>query len=202
MIQFKHNAVPLSSLVDEDIREGLSEIWHNFEVQTVQLLRRQFPKAAADEHQLLVLVGSLQHRTTTKADDEPICLTTLMNIPLEQFGGRPSMDHILGVLEIVPQGLIFIAGPRMTTRGFRWAPRSFLTQRSGQITGSLEAIQENAMPSTLIDRGIKICNPSIILQQGFTVSEKFNNFAKSTIGIGSGAGNGIRASVDLDNSCN
>ena len=91
LIQFRYNAVPLSSLVDESIEEGLSTIWHNLEVQSVQLLRKQFPKAAADEDHLLVLVRSLQRRSTTKAEDEPICLATLMDVPLEQFNSRPSM---------------------------------------------------------------------------------------------------------------
>lgn len=143
----------------------------------------------------------LQRRATTKAEDEPICLATLMDIPLEPFSGQPSMHQILGVLETVPKGLIFIPGPRMTIRGFRWASRSFLNQRSSQITGSLKALKDDATPSTLIDRGIQVFKPSISFLRGFNVSEQFTEFAKSGIRIGSAAGYSIRASVDLDKSC-
>ena len=201
LIQFRRNAVPLSSLVDESVKEGLSEIWHNLEVQTVQLLRKQFPKAAADENHLLVLVRSLQRRSTTKAEDEPICLATLMDVALEQFSGRPSMAQILGVLENVPQGLLFIPGPRTPTLGFRWAPLSFLNQRPSQLGQSRVALKEDALPTTLTPRGIKIVKPSISLQHGFNFSKDFVGFAKFAIKTKSGVEYGIRANTDLDDSC-
>ena len=201
LIQFRHNAVPLSSLVDESMEEGLSEIWHSVEVQSVQLLRRQFPKTATDEDHLLVLARSLQRRSTTKAEDEPICLATLMDVPLEQFNNRPSMAQIIGILQIVPQGILFIPGPRMTTPGFRWAPLSFLSQRSSQISHSQANRKEDAMPSTITPRGILVVKPSIFLQNGFTFSRAFIEFAKVAIRTNSGVEYGIRASTDLDASC-
>ena len=202
LIQFKSNAVPLSELVDESIKDGLSEIWHNLDVQTVQLLRKQFPKAAADEHHLLVLIRSLQRRSTTKAEDEPICLATLMNVPLEQFTNRPSMAQVLGVVQTVPQGLLFIPGPRMTTLGFRWAPSSFLNQQSSQIGQSNVALREDAMPSTITPRGIEIVKPSIRLRHDFIVSERFIEYAKLGIRTDSGVEYGIRANTTLESSCN
>ena len=173
LIQFRHNAIPLSSLVDESIEEGLSAIWHNLEVQSAQLLRKQSPRAAGDEDHLLVLVRSLQRRSTTKAEDESICLATLMDVPLEQFDSRPSMAQIIGTLETVPQGVLFIPGPRMTTPGFRWAPLSFLNQPSSQIGQSQADLKEDAIPSTIAPWGILIVKPSIFLQSGFTFSREF-----------------------------
>ena len=74
LIQFRHNAIPLSNLVDEMIDQGLSEVRHNLAVQTDHLLRQQFPKSEPEEHQLLVLVGNLKCRSTTKTDNDAICL--------------------------------------------------------------------------------------------------------------------------------
>lgn len=191
LIQFRHHAVSLARLVDENIQEGLSEIRHNFEVQTVQLLSKYFPTSAPDEHNLLVLVRGLQRRSTTKAEDELICRATLTDVSLEQFRSQPSMAQILKILTTVPQGLIFIPGPRMTPRVFRWAPRSLLNQVSSRIGQPQAALEADAMPSTLTDRGTQIFKPPMTFQHGFTVSEKFIKFTKSAIWTSSCAVYGI-----------
>ena len=125
-----------------------------------------------------------------------------MDVSLEEYNGPPSMDQILGVLETVPQSLIFIPGRRMTILGFIWAPLSFLSQRPSRIGGSQEYREEDAMSSTLTNHGVRVFKPSISFEHGFSVSEKFVDFAKLAIRTGLRAGYGIRASVDLDSSSN
>ena len=96
LIQLRRTIIPLSSLIDEVIDQELSQVWHNLEVQTVHLLSKQFPKSAPENFQLLVLINTLQRHSTTKTEDEAICLATLMDVSLEQFKSPPSMDQVLG----------------------------------------------------------------------------------------------------------
>ena len=213
LFQFKDGAVPLSDLItDSSLAKsfkpignkiflgGMSEIWHNLEMQTIEILRKHFPKSATDENQLLVLIRTLQRRTTTKIEDEPICLATLTNTPLEQFDNRPTLAQVLEAIDAIPENLVFIPGPRMTNPGFCWAPQSFLRQRSSQLGQSKAATEENNILGKLTKRGFGISKPSIVFQQGFDFNNDFITFAALMIQTQESQIYKIRASTFLDDS--
>ena len=210
LFQFKQGTAALSDLVtdstlakslrpadNDDFVGGWSDIWHSLELQTIDLLRTHFPRFSTDENNLLVLVRTLHRRTTTKIEDEPICLATLTNTPLEQFHGRPTLAQVLKAVDNLPESLVFIPGPRMTSPGFRWAPQSFLQQRASQIGQTRVAIEENNNRGTLTDCGMKILKPSIALKQGFRIDKDFVEFTPLGIETQNGLYK-IRASTLLD----
>ena len=213
LFQFRDGAIPLSGLItdpnlvktsrplgNENFLGGWSEIWHNLEIQTTEVLRKHFPKSATNENGLLVLVRTLQRRTTTKIEDEPICLANLTNITLEQFDTRPTLSMILRAIGTIPESLVFIPGPRMRSSGFHWAPQSFLQQRSSQLGQSKAATEEDSLLGSLTDRGFKIVKPSITLPQGFNVGEDIMSFAAFQIQTQENQGYKARASTFLDKS--
>ena len=190
LFQFQEGTAALSDLVTDstlakpsktasidDFLGGWSELWHSLELQTTDLLKTHFPRFSTDENNLLVLVRTLQRRTTTKIEDEPICLATLTNTPLEQFDGRPTLAQVLKAINVLPESLVSIPGPRMTSAGSQWAPRSFLQQQPSQIGQSQAATEENNILGTLIDRGMEILKPSISLEPGFKIDKDFTEFA-------------------------
>ena len=72
-------------------------------------------------------------RSTTKASDEAICLSTLMDLDLASIAEAPDtekMKYFYWQLRTLPPDIIFASGPHMQDRGWEWAPRSFLTVRS------------------------------------------------------------------------
>ena len=81
---------------------------------------------------LASLVGALQRRSTTKADDEPLCMATVLGLhvdSLHNYKGSQRMQKLWDLISeanILPKGILFSAGPKLTIPGYRWALASFL----------------------------------------------------------------------------
>ena len=113
---------PMPHVVESRLRGRLSSMFldrHEFGKDEGSLRGRQ-------DTRMLTIIRNLQRRRTTKAEDEPVCIATLMNIDLEKFEGMPSMEDIYRYLYRLPRNLIYVRGPRLKTPGFRWAPSTFL----------------------------------------------------------------------------
>ena len=79
--------------------------------------------------QLTHLLGALKWRSTSHAEDEAICIATLLELPNENFLDLPLDEHmprLLTAIESIPASLLFSHGPRLDVQNFSWAPRSFL----------------------------------------------------------------------------
>jgi hypothetical protein len=84
------------------------------------------------QQRLTGLWKRLQWRSTSKHADETICLANMLGIDpdpllrleMEDWEGR--MTKFLQTANIVPVAILFQPPPRLSQRGFRWAPVSFL----------------------------------------------------------------------------
>ncbi|KAG4414184.1 hypothetical protein IFR04_012671 [Cadophora malorum] len=76
------------------------------------------------------------HRSVTVPTDEPICLATMLGLPLEGYRPYPTMLDIYRSLPVLPPDLLFLGSPKMETPGFRWAPSTFLEQDSQDFNDS------------------------------------------------------------------
>ena len=68
-------------------------------------------------------------RSTSKAEDEVICLAPLLGVELNQFLETDPEQHIprlLLKLEMIPISLLFVPGKRHRAANFSWCPKSFL----------------------------------------------------------------------------
>ncbi|KAJ5959917.1 uncharacterized protein N7479_007067 [Penicillium vulpinum] len=68
------------------------------------------------------------HRTTSKVTDEMLCFASLIGWDTSLLKGIPFEDHMHAFLSTesqLPQGMLFLAGPRMRQPGWRWAVNRF-----------------------------------------------------------------------------
>lgn len=91
---------------------------------------------------LFMLDMALQHRATTVAANEPLCIGNLLDLPAEEILKVPatSTARMGRVWELIatkyggiPQHIIAFELPRLTERGKRWAPRSLLVMKDGNF---------------------------------------------------------------------
>lgn len=122
--------MPMPYIVENRLRDLLSSMF--LDRGEFRNLKDQENLRGQQDSMMLTLMRNLQRRRTTKAEDEPICIATLMDIDLGKFERMPSMEDIYRYLFRLPRNLIFAGSPRLKTPGFRWAPSTFLEQ---PITG-------------------------------------------------------------------
>ena len=88
---------------------------------------------------------ALQWRTTAHCQHETLALATMLNVDTNDFADSDNtitiadesqidrrMQKLLDLLAarkpcLIPPGMIFLAGPRLTKAGYRWAPRTWLS---------------------------------------------------------------------------
>lgn len=73
--------------------------------------------------------NALSWRSTSRAEDEAVCLASLLNLDPGIFLDIPLEEHIPKLLlqiRKVPINLLFARGPRHDAPGFGWCPSSFL----------------------------------------------------------------------------
>jgi hypothetical protein len=84
----------------------------------------------------------LEHRSTSVAADEPLCIATLTRISVEEVlkAGYDVEVRMAKVWQLIankygklPQGILRLAYPRLTVKGFQWAPRTLLREISNKI---------------------------------------------------------------------
>ncbi|KAL9059859.1 MAG: hypothetical protein Q9162_000929 [Coniocarpon cinnabarinum] len=140
---------------------GSQRIWNPLERHIRYLLDEMLsPKINGDAlspdtvHQLSKMMN---FRTTSKPADEFICIATLLGLDLTSFEALPSaMDDILRRIP-VSENIIFMPGPRVSRKGFRWAPASLLAQDP-------VSFNDGAKPATVSEEGIQIQKGSLLLQ--------------------------------------
>lgn len=71
------------------------------------------------------IMKALQWRCTSRAEDEPICLATLLDLDLKDIinesGGR-RMQKFVELQRVFPRDVLFCRSQRLQEIGFRWAP--------------------------------------------------------------------------------
>lgn len=82
---------------------------------------------------------ALKGRTTSRLEDEPICIANLLGInstPIIREKPGERMKLLLRSIQPLPTSIIFSHGARMPEPGYRWAPKTFLVPDSLDYRGS------------------------------------------------------------------
>ncbi|KAF7377630.1 Sugar transporter stl1 [Mycena sanguinolenta] len=106
------------------------------------------------------VVGRLQGRMTSRVEDEPVCIASLLGIdPLTilQAHGPERMKELLRGLNEIPVTFLFGDEPRLAVEGFRWAPQSYLA------LGLSHTNHEDERVGTLEARGLCVTLPGVSL---------------------------------------
>ena len=80
-------------------------------------------------HWFSLFLKALSWRSTSRPEDEGICLATLLSIDVLPLLDMPSEDRIKFLLidvQYLPKNFMLFTGPRDERDGCRWVPRSFL----------------------------------------------------------------------------
>lgn len=140
---------------------------------------------------------ALQWRTTAHPQHETLALATMFNVNTDEFAVSSStttgaeysqeeldrrMQKLLDLLSVrdpcpIPPGIIFLPGSRLPAKGYRWAPRTWL---SGSAVDPPDPLQLNASKARLNQpHGLEVKFPGFLLHRPpetkvFTDHEKFH----------------------------
>ena len=83
---------------------------------------------------LALLDRALSYRRTTVASDEPLCIATLMDLNMDRILPLCAEERMATVWDLIaeknkgglPSRMVFLEGPRLERKGYRWAPSTLL----------------------------------------------------------------------------
>lgn len=107
---------------------------------------------------------SSNYRSSLRKADEHLCLSGLLGWDAACLNGVPTeqrMKTLLSKRTVLPQGLLFIPGPRMPEKGWRWALQNFGNNGSEQLSARLA--RRDATPARLCARGLIVKYPGFII---------------------------------------
>ena len=104
------------------------------------------PLTGNEAFRLSILARALKYRTTSRQEDEAICLSSVLELDMTKVTQlRTSQDRMVAFysqIKTVPRSLIFRDMPRLDVDGYRWAPPSFLQQSAEIATRTVEAARD------------------------------------------------------------
>jgi hypothetical protein len=106
------------------------------------------------------LWSSLRHRSTSRVGDEPLCISILHDLDIEELQKPPHAGTVQKFWSLnvkgVPSYVLFISGPKLTSNGYGWAPASLL---------DLKIVGTDFRMADITPRGLLVTYPGIILDQ-------------------------------------
>ena len=188
-IQFKDRPVELDRLMVQLSQESSADVRYlPFNLDMVahhRAVRPSFYSKYTNETSsvgkaLWYIDSALHHRSTTVATDEPLCIATLLDLPIQELLGVPPTapartaevwDLIAEKYTGIPQQIVTFEQPRLSEPGKHWVPQTFLA-----TTG-----QDLYSPSTRMERWLNpklaTIHPAGLLTTfpGFTLSLRSHN---------------------------
>ncbi|KAL2064426.1 hypothetical protein VTL71DRAFT_4920 [Oculimacula yallundae] len=177
-VQFRHEAVFVQELYDCDAEDDNESVFDGVAERASRDLRVHFATPSHITNRFRHLILDLAHRSATVPTDEPICLATLLGLPLETFKSYPTMVDIYRSLPELPPTLLFLQNTRMIIAGFRWAPSTFLNQESEGFDDS-----PHDDTATLMDDGLQITRSCIMFKIGLFFRTAYKFYIREAPGI-------------------
>lgn len=174
-IAYADEVVDLHQMVEDlDFTNYVPYILFDYSVRESLLSRFLIrPLEAADR--LLMIARNFHLRQTTKAEDEPGCLATLMGIDPLKLPDRSNVADVLALLHTFPQKIMFALGPRSKTKGMRWAVTTLLAREQAQVY----TVVGNQPEAIVTPRGVRVFLHGIWLDDSFwfePLCEKVGDF--------------------------
>lgn len=173
--QFKDKAVRAEDMLSNLETTDYQSLWAET-AEHILGLRGVFGEFGASRN-IVSLWNSFQSRSTSNAGDEALCLSVMLGSDTEQILDTPDDDRmrkLFSLQEIFPSQILFMPGPRINSRGYGWAPTSFLS-RGQWANGS--ALHENQLhhagthtmnlqspPAYRADSGLLMRSPGFLLK--------------------------------------
>jgi hypothetical protein len=118
---------------------------------------------------LFAIVLSLATRTTSKQQDEALCITTLLGRGIDEVLSAEDDRRWLALLSVLKEFMsptvIFMRCPKMVTEGYRWAPSTFLDlEKESELANMIRRDDSTSPPVEFSDRGILVRFPGMLLK--------------------------------------
>lgn len=133
--QFMDGSVTLNSL----LRGGITNLCHT--EKALHAIIAVIPLAESTRAgRFRRLTQAMSHRSTSKQEDEAICLASIMNVDVKsviRFNSvNERMQAFYSLIPELPSNILFHRGDRLGLQadGLSWAPTSFLSHMSGRST--------------------------------------------------------------------
>ena len=116
----------------------------------------------------------LQFRSASVAEDEALCVGTLLRLDMRRIISKPAKERMVEVWNLLGergdlrQSMLFHKGPKLDTDRFRWAPRTLLGMNGIAFSGSGPAAK-------LSKKGLLFDCPGFVLHYcGYRLANRFN----------------------------
>ena len=112
--------------------------------------------------------AAFQHRSVSVSSDEPLLISTLLNIDVEKILDGPDESRMRRLWtsmhaapRSIPKNILFRLGPRIKDEGFRWAPSTLLYYEESNII--LQTMLEGKNQGIPTARGLEVRLPGCSL---------------------------------------
>ncbi|KAK0099511.1 hypothetical protein ONS96_008349 [Cadophora gregata f. sp. sojae] len=170
-IQYQHEPISIDALCQVDEVPSDTFVFGDINHRASLAIRLHFAQQESLIRRFMDLTIDMAHRSVTVPTDEPICLATMLGLPLEQFKPYPTMDDIYRSLPELPPDLLFLENPKLNIDGFRWAPSTFLNQDAQDYHDSTD--DDTAQ---LTDEGLRIRRSCIIFKNELQFSDSSQDY--------------------------
>jgi hypothetical protein len=167
--QFLESAIEVDSEYKERLGVASSRMRHKVDSE-VMAVHADIYSFNVWTHDLMPLLTALPLRQTSKMEDETICAASFLGLEspeVTQLMKTPPcqrMKKLLSFIKIVPRGLLFTRTPKLEDDGYRWAPKSFLSQGDQSWKSLVMAEEHKGFRDEL---GLYVRFPGLRLQSGF-----------------------------------
>ncbi|KAK0789732.1 hypothetical protein LTR75_012264 [Friedmanniomyces endolithicus] len=131
---------PSHNLVDATLRATIFGLGRSNSEPLLKTDNPQPTHPAADRASQIAL-HAMKDRSSSRPDSEALIIGSALGLniqPILHAGPSDRMPALIKAMAHPPANLMFSTGPRLTQRGFRWAPRSILRSRGGYAANAVE----------------------------------------------------------------
>ncbi|KAF2499268.1 hypothetical protein BU16DRAFT_614719 [Lophium mytilinum] len=118
-------------VVEGDSHDSIAHSLNLFAAASFSVLFRGLGDTRTSKSDLEIqnLLATASKRTASRPEDETICIAIYLGLdvaPLLKTPPSRRVETLLSSLPAIPANILWGSGPRLVTKGFRWAPASFL----------------------------------------------------------------------------
>ena len=137
-VQFSEGSLEFNSMMGNNLRS----LYHT--ESAVNAIYQSFPQFRSKDKMFGFLARALEYRTTSKIEDEALCLASILGIDTKPIANASTAEERVRAMYIlmkqVPTSILFHRSTRLDLEGFRWAPATLLGYQKRYIFSSLDKL--------------------------------------------------------------
>ena len=159
--QFNDTIIPLEMNLD-------AVATRKFPFPVLKLYGRSLAKVRYADFDLSACSQFLRRRSSSRATDEQVVLSQLLGLDVTSVIDRSGTDRWITFwrnVGTVPKEILFMGNRKLTKKGFRWAPHTFMTKSSDDK----RMLMESAGEAVVTQNGLRASYNCLIFEQSETL---------------------------------